>query len=628
MLTISGLCYRVGGRHGRALLDEANVQIPDKAKLGLVGRNGAGKSTLLDLIRGRLLPDRGDIFLPRGCRIGFLAQEAPSGPANALDTVLAADRERCRLMAELERGAEPLRIAEIEARLDEIGARSAPGRAARILAGLGLDAEMQARPLSELSGGWRMRVALAAVLFAEPDLLLLDEPTNHLDLEAALWLERFLRRYRHSFVLVSHDRYLLNAATTSTLHLNAGKLTLYASPFDTFLRVRREQAERQAALAKRQQQHRQHLQSFVDRFRAKASKARQAQSRLKALARLEPVALIADTAPVTLRLPQPVGLSPPLISLDRVSTGYVPGQPILSRLDLRLDPDDRIALLGANGNGKTTFARLLAGRIEAFSGQMIRAPKLACGFFAQHQIEEMRPAESAFEHLAALMPESPPETVRARLGGFGFSQDKAFVPVGELSGGERARLNLALVTYDAPGLLILDEPTNHLDMETREALVAALAEYSGAVVLVSHDWHLVELVADRLWLVDGGTVRSFEDDLEAYRRRLLERDEPAESRASGSVAVNSRRAGRREAAERRRALEPLRQKARSAEEMAARLAAEQQALDRTLAEPGAFGEGAALADALKRRAQLERRIAEAEAEWFEAATELERLSEA
>ncbi len=625
MLTISGLTYRIGGR---ALLNEASAQIPAGGKVGLVGRNGAGKSTLLDLIRGALQPDAGDIQMPRGHRLGFLAQEAPSGERNPLDTVLAADTERAALLAELDHGAAPLRIAEIEARLDEIGARAAPARAARILVGLGLDAAMQERSLSELSGGWRMRVALAAVLFAEPDLLLLDEPTNHLDLEAALWLERFLRRYRHSFILVSHDRQLLNAATTTTLHLDNGKLALYSGGFDAFLRARREAAARQTALAQRQQRERERLQRFIDRFRYKASKARQAQSRVKALARLEPVALIADTAPVTLRLPQPAGLSPPLISLDRVSTGYVPDKPILSRLDLRLDPDDRIALLGANGNGKTTFARLLAGRLEPFSGQMIRAPKLACGFFAQHQIEEMRPAESAFEHLAALMPESPPETVRARLGGFGFSQDKAFVPVGELSGGERARLNLALVTYNAPGLLILDEPTNHLDMETREALVAALGEYSGAVVLVSHDWHLVELVADRLWLVDGGTVRSFEDDLEAYRRRLLERDEPAESRASGSVAVNSRRAGRREAAERRRALEPLRQKARSAEEMAARLAAEQQALDRTLADPGACGEGAALADALKRRAQLERRIAEAEAEWFEAATELERLSEA
>jgi len=626
MLTISGLTYRIGGR---TLLNEAGAQIPAGSKVGLVGRNGAGKSTLLALVRGAAQPDAGSIQLPRGHRLGFLAQEAPGGERNALETALAADTERAALLAELD-GAAPLRIAEIEARLDEIGARAAPARAARILAGLGLDAMMQERPLSELSGGWRMRVALAAVLFAEPDLLLLDEPTNHLDLEAALWLERFLRRYRHSFILVSHDRQLLNAATTTTLHLDNGKLALYSGGFDAFLRARREAATRQAALAQRQQRERDRLQRFIDRFRYKASKARQAQSRVKALARLEPVALIADSAPVTLQLPQPGELSPPLISLDRVSAGYVPDAPVLSRLDLRLDPDDRIALLGANGNGKTTFARLLAGRLAPLSGRVTRAPKLSCGFFAQHQIEEMRPAESAFDHLAVLMPDSPPEAVRARLGAFGFSQDKAFVPVGELSGGERARLNLAIVTHDAPGLLILDEPTNHLDMETREALVAALAEYSGAVVLVSHDWHLVELVADRLWLVEDGTVRPFEDDLDAYRRRLLERDESAESRAaSAAPAGNPRRAGRRDAAERRLALEPLRRKARLAEAAAARLAAEQQALDRSLLDPGSFGgQGAAMSDALKRRAELARMIAAAETEWYEAEAELERLAQA
>jgi len=630
MLIISGLTYRVGGRHGRALFNEANAQIPEGSKLGLVGRNGAGKSTLLDLIRGRLLPDRGDIFLPRGHRIGFLAQEAPSGPANPLDTVLAADRERSRLLAELDADPSPLRIAEIEERLDEIGARAAPGRAARILAGLGFDAAMQERPLSELSGGWRMRVALAAVLFAEPDLLLLDEPTNHLDLEAALWLERYLKRYRRSFVLVSHDRQLLNAATTMTLHLDGGKLTLYSGGFDQYLRARREAAARLAVMARRQQQERDRLQAFVDRFRAKASKARQAQSRVKALARLEPVAMIADAAPVVLRLPQPPPLAPPIISLEKVSTGYMPGQPVLSRLDLRLDPDDRIALLGANGNGKTTFARLLAGRLAPLSGRMTRSPKLTCGFFAQHQIEEMRPEESAFDHLAALLPDSPPEAVRTRLGGFGFGQDKALLPIGELSGGERARLNLALVTHDAPSLLILDEPTNHLDMETREALVAALAEYSGAVILVSHDWHLVELVADRLWLVEGGTVRPFDDDLEAYRRRLLQGEQNpggrAEDRESGR---DPRRSGRRDAAERRLALEPLRRTARQAEAATARLAAEQQALDKRLAAPGALnGHGGALADALKRRAELARLIAEAEAEWFAAETAIEEIARA
>ena len=632
MLTISGLTYRVGGRHGRALFNEANAQIPEGSKLGLVGRNGAGKSTLLDLIRGRLLPDQGDVVVPRGHRIGFLAQEAPGGAATALDTVLAADKERSRLLAELDGaiangGPAPLRIAEIEDRLDTIGARAAPARAARILAGLGLDAAMQARPLAELSGGWRMRVALAAVLFPEPDLLLLDEPTNHLDLEAALWLERYLRRYRHSFVLVSHDRQLLNAATTTTLHLADGKLTLYSGGFDQYLRARREAATRQAALARRQSQERERLQRFVDRFRATASKARQAQSRVKALARLEPVALVEDAAPPVLRLPQPPELSPPIISLDKVSTGYAPGRPVLARLDLRLDPDDRIALLGANGNGKTTFARLLAGRLGPLSGRMTRSPKLTCGFFAQHQIEEMRPEASAFDHLAAAMPDSPPEAVRTRLGGFGFGQDKAFVPVRELSGGERARLNFALVTHDAPSLLILDEPTNHLDMETREALVAALAEYSGAVVLVSHDWHLVELVADRLWLVEDGTVRPFDGDLEAYRRRLLERDEAPAERSSGASAEHDpRRTARRGAAERRAALEPLRRTARHAEAAAARLAAEQHALDKKLAAPGAFGgRGTALADALKRRAELARLIAEAEAQWLAAETAIEQL---
>src|SRR5579864_2916945 len=562
MLTISGLTYRVGGRHGRALFDEANAQIPEGSKLGLVGRNGAGKSTLLDLIRGRLLPDRGDIFLPRGHRIGFLAQEAPGGSLSPLDTVLAADRERSRLLTELNatldaNGPSPLRIAEIEDRLDMIGARAAPARAARILAGLGFDPAMQARPLSELSGGWRMRVALAAVLFAEPDLLLLDEPTNHLDLEAALWLENYLRRYRHSFVLVSHDRQLLNAATTTTLHLDNGKLTLYSGGVDQFLRARREAATRQAALARHQERQRAHMQEFVDRFRYKASKARQAQSRMKALARLEPVALIEDAAPPTLRLPQPAELSPPIITFDHVSTGYAPGQPVLTRLDLRLDPDDRIALLGANGNGKTTFARLLAGRLMPLSGRMIRSPKLTCGFFAQHQIDEMEPGASAFDHLARLLPDSPPEAVRARLGGFGFGQDKAFVAVGELSGGERARLNLALVTHDAPALLILDEPTNHLDMETREALVGALAEYSGAVVIVSHDWHLVELVADRLWLVENGTLRAFDGDIEGYRRQLDERDTAEDERAARPAERDPRRLARREAAQARLALEPL-----------------------------------------------------------------------
>ena len=397
MLTISGLTYRIGGR---TLLDQASAQIAEGSKVGLVGRNGAGKSTLLDLIRGVLQPDGGSIELPRGYRIGFLAQEAPGGEASALETVLAADTERAGLLAEREAGAEPLRAAEIETRLVEIDAHSAPSRAARILAGLGLDEAMQRRPIADLSGGWRMRVALAAILFAEPDLLLLDEPTNHLDLEAALWLERFLRNYRRTLILVSHDRRFLNAVTTVTLHLQHGKLTAYSGGFDAYLRARTEAAQRLESLARQQSFERQRMQAFVDRFRYKASKARQAQSRLKALARLEPIVLPADEAPAHIAFPDPLQLNPPLISLEGAAVGYAPGKPVLSRLDLRLDPDDRIALLGANGNGKTTLARLLAGRLAPMAGRVTRSPKLACGFFAQHQIEEMRPGESAFDHLS------------------------------------------------------------------------------------------------------------------------------------------------------------------------------------------------------------------------------------
>jgi ATP-binding cassette subfamily F protein 3 len=619
MLTLSGVTYRIGGR---PLLDMASAQIAAKSRVGLVGRNGAGKSTLLDLIRGARQPDGGTIRLVRGARIGFLAQEAPGGAATALEAVLAADRERARLVEARAQGAE---AAEIEARLVDIEAHSAPARAARMLAGLGLDEAMQHRPLGELSGGWRMRVALAALLFAEPDLLLLDEPTNHLDLEAALWLERFLGHYRQTLILVSHDRRLLNAATAATLHLERGKLTLYSGNFDAFLRARREMARRLDVLARRQTQERERLQSFVDRFRAKASKARQAQSRLKALARLEPVALAAAEPAPYLDLPQPLHLDPPLVTLERVSVGYVPGEPVLSRLDLRLDPDDRVALIGANGNGKTTLARLLCGRLAPFSGQVRRSPKFAYGFFAQHQIEEMRPLATAFDHLAALLPEALPEQVRARLGAFGFSQDKAFVPIAELSGGERARLNLALATAHAPALLVLDEPTNHLDIETREALADALNAFPGAVVLVTHDWHFIELVAEQLWLVANGTVRPFLGDLSDYRSLLLAAAEPKPARRPADPT--NRRALRRQAALRRRDLEPLRQKARRAEEKIARLTREQRALDRALAAPQGFGgDGSTLSEALKRRAELARLLAEAENEWLAVEEAIERAS--
>jgi ATP-binding cassette, subfamily F, member 3 len=622
MLTITGVTYRIGGR---TLLDRANAQIAEGSKAGLVGRNGVGKSTLLDLIRGALQPDAGAIELPRGRRIGFLAQEAPGGEATPLATVLAADAERITLLAERDAGVEPLRAAEIESRLIEIDAHSAPSWAARILAGLGLDEAMQHQPLVNLSGGWRMRVALAAVLFAEPDLLLLDEPTNHLDLEAALWLERFLRNYRRTLILVSHDRRFLNAVTTVTLHLEHAKLTVYSGAFDAYLRARTEAARRLEAMARQQAEERERLQAFVDRFRAKASKARQAQSRLKALARLEPVVLSVEEAPPRIAFPEPPHLRPPLIALEHAAVGYVPGKPVLSRVDLRLDPEDRIALLGANGNGKTTLARLLAGQLEPIAGRVTRSPKLACGLFAQHQIEEMRPDLSPFDHLSALMSDAPPEAVRAGLGRFGFSQDKAFVAVRDLSGGERARLHLALVTHDAPALLILDEPTNHLDIEARDALVRAINDFAGAVVLVSHDRHLVELVADRLWLVADRTVRPYDGDLDDYERQVLENNGSADVARSTGGAPGGRRALRRLAAERRQELDPLRRTARQAEETIARLTKEREALDRALALPqNSRTNGLELSAALKRRAELVRSIERAESEWLAAEEAIER----
>src|SRR5579872_2422460 len=480
MLSVKNVTYRIAGR---ALLESASAQINAGWKVGLIGRNGAGKSTLLELVRGTLQTDQGEVLVQRGARLGFLAQEAPSGTTTPLAHVLAADEERVALLHEIETTEDGMRTAEIHDRLLAIDAAAAPARAAGILAGLGFDESSQARPLSSFSGGWRMRVALAAVLFAAPDLLLLDEPTNHLDLEASLWLGDYLRSTRHTLLLVSHDRLFLNEVVTHILHLGERQLTLYAGGHDAFVRARRESLTRQSALAARQESERRRLQAFVDRFRAKATKARQAQSRMKALARLEPIALTSSESQIAFDFPAPPELAPPLLTLDGVAVGYEKGKPVLRRLDLRLDPDDRIALLGANGNGKSTLAKLLAGRLKPLEGEERRPNKLRSGFFAQHQIEELNPQGTPFDHLAALMPKATPEAVRARLARFGFGQDKVFVKAGDLSGGEKARLNFALITHDAPPLLILDEPTNHLDIEAREALVAAIADFAGAVVL-------------------------------------------------------------------------------------------------------------------------------------------------
>ncbi|MFT6459142.1 ABC-F family ATP-binding cassette domain-containing protein, partial [Pseudophaeobacter arcticus] len=523
MLRIRDITYSV---EGRPLFEEASATIPNGHKVGLVGRNGTGKTTLFRLIRGELALETGSITLPSKAQIGGIAQEAPSSNVSLIDTVLAAATERAALMAEAETATDPTRIAEVQTRLADIDAWSAEARAASILKGLGFDEEAQQRPCSDFSGGWRMRVALAAVLFSEPDLLLLDEPTNYLDLEGALWLEAYLVKYPHTVIIISHDRELLNRSVGGILHLEDRKVTYYGGNYDQFARQRAANRANQAAQAKKQDARRAHLQSFVDRFKAKASKAKQAQSRVKMLEKMETIRAPEDAARTVFTFPTPEELSPPIIATEGVKVGY-DGKVILSNLDLRIDQDDRIALLGKNGEGKSTLSKMLSARLAPMGGKMTQSSKLRIGFFAQHQVDELYIDETPLQHLMRERASEGQPRLRARLAGFGLGADQADTAVGRLSGGQKARLSLLLATLDAPHLLILDEPTNHLDIESREALVEALTAYTGAVILVSHDMHLLSLVADRLWLVSKGTVTPYEGDLASYRALLLEKDKPA-----------------------------------------------------------------------------------------------------
>ena len=536
MLRIDNITYAV---EGRPLFEAASATIPTGHKVGLIGRNGTGKTTLFRLIRGELSLESGDISLPDRARIGGVAQEAPSSEVSLIDTVLSADTERGSLLAEAETATDPTRIADIQTRLTDIDAWSAEARAASILKGLGFDDDEQKQPCSDFSGGWRMRVALAAVLFTQPDLLLLDEPTNYLDLEGALWLENYLARYPHTVIIISHDRGLLNRAVGAILHLEDRKLTFYQGPYDQFARRRAEKLALAASMAKKQEARRAHLQSYVDRFRYKADKARQAQSRIKALSKMQPISNPQEAALRAFTFPEPEEMSPPIIHVEGGVTGYGDVE-VLKRLDLRIDQDDRIALLGKNGQGKSTLAKLLSDRLPLMSGRMTRSSKLRIGFFAQHQVDELFVDETPLEHLRRLRPTETPARLRSRLAGFGLGPAQAETLVGRLSGGQKSRLSLLIATIDAPQLLILDEPTNHLDIESREALVEALTSYSGAVILVSHDMHLLSLVADRLWLVSDGTVKPYEGDLETYRALLLARDKPAQKPAAARPKRPSR----------------------------------------------------------------------------------------
>ncbi|MDL2404537.1 ABC-F family ATP-binding cassette domain-containing protein [Rhizobium calliandrae] len=624
MISISELSARIAGR---LLIENASVTLPAGTKAGLVGKNGAGKSTLFRVITGDLAAESGSVSIPRNARIGQVAQEAPGTEELLIEIVLRADKERTALLAEAETATDPHRIADIQTRLADIGAHSAEARAASILAGLGFDHEAQHRPASSFSGGWRMRVALAAVLFSEPDLLLLDEPTNYLDLEGTLWLEDYIRRYPHTVIIISHDRDLLNTAVNSIVHLDQKKLTFYRGSYDQFERQKAEADELQMKAKAKNEAARKHLQSFIDRFKAKATKARQAQSRVKALERMGTVAAVIEDHVMGFSFPEPEKqAASPIIAISGGAVGYEPCKPILKRLNLRIDADDRIALLGSNGNGKSTFAKFVSGRLNAESGDVKLAPNLKIGFFAQHQLDDLVPNQTAVEHVRRRMPDAPEAKVRARVAQMGLATEKMDTQVKDLSGGEKARLLMGLAAFDAPNLLILDEPTNHLDIDSRNALIQALNDYSGAVILISHDRHLIEATVDRLWLVRDGTVSNFDGDLEDYRSLVVASPKPRDDKAKTNCADDSvSKADQRKLnADRRASLAPLKKKINEIESLTGKLEKLIQALDAELADPALYEKTPAkAAEKAKQRSDAAEKLAAAEEQWLELSSEYE-----
>ena len=622
VLSLENLSYSIAGR---ALLDCANLLVDPGRRIGLIGRNGAGKSTLLKLIAGELQPDGGSIRFGQRVRLGYVAQEAPGGDVTPLEVVLKADTERTALMEEVEHHeVDPHRIAEIHDRLLTIEADAAPARAAAILSGLGFSTEWQSRPMSSFSGGWRMRVALAAVLFSAPDLLLLDEPTNHLDLEATLWLEQYLSKFPGAVLLVSHDRQLLDRAVEAIAHLDGGKLTVTPGGFAEFVRIKTEKALQLGRAAEKAADQRAHMQKFVDRFRASAAKAKQAQSRIKALERMPQIESVVEDRVTRFSFPEPNKLAPPMLSLDNVDIGY-DGKAVLKGVSLRIDMEDRIALLGTNGNGKSTLAKLLAGRLEPLSGRQFRTGNLRVGYFAQHQEDDLVMTETPYEHLSRALPKATPPQVRAQAARFGLDADRVNTKVSAMSGGEKARLLLALATRDAPHLLILDEPTNHLDIDARDALVRALADFEGAVVLISHDPYLVDLVADRLLLVANGKVTALDGDLASYAASVTEGSTSSGGGSRDNSRKNDRAEGKKERAEARSKTAPLRQAVKDAELRIAKLTAEKDLLEKKLADPGIYSAGKAkdLAYINQRIAAIKRETGVAEQAWLEASSALE-----
>ena len=623
MLTIDGITVRLGGR---PILERASATIPQGARVGLIGRNGAGKSTLMKTLIGEIEPDDGSIGKPSKARVGYIAQEAPDGAITPEEAVLAADVERASLLQEADTCTDVNRLGEVHERLLAIDAYTAPARAAKILSGLGFDEEMQHRPLSSFSGGWKMRVALGALLFSEPDILLLDEPSNHLDLEATLWLENFLKSYPATLLVISHERDLLNNVVDHILHLQGGQLTIYSGGYDAFEKQRAERAAQLESAKAAQDAQRARLQDYVARNSARASTAKQAQARAKMLAKMQPIAALMEDPSLSFEFPSPGELRSPMITLDGAAVAYGEAPPILKRLNMRIDADDRIALLGRNGNGKTTLARLLSSQLDPVEGAMNAPGKLKVGYFTQYQVEELASDETPLELMSRAMEGKTPAAVRAQLGRFGFSGPRATQKVEKLSGGERARLALALITRDAPHLLILDEPTNHLDVDAREALVQALNDYSGAVILISHDRHMVELTADRLMLVDGGTAKEYSGSMDDYIDFVMGRNQPKQPSGSGAAKPAPANPGKTRAKARF-----LKSELASAEKAMTKLEASLSQIDEAMCDPAsapAHLADIAMDDLLIRRAEVSERLAKAEAEWLALGEQIESMEDA
>ena len=615
MLHINDLTYRI---EGRPLFTQATLAINKGHKVGLVGRNGTGKSTLFRLIKGDISPDNGEINLRKNMRLGAVNQEVPSGPESLMDTVLVADTERTALLAEAETAHEPNRIAAIHTRLADIEAYSAEARAGFILSGLGFSGEDQQRPCSDFSGGWRMRVALAAMLFAKPDMLLLDEPTNYLDIEGAVWLEAHIRTYSGTALIISHDRDFLNKAVTHIAHLRGGKLFNYPGGYDRFEATLAEQNRLNMTLLGKQEDERRRLEAFVIRNRAKASKAKQAQSRVKRLEKMKPVATIISDPIAPIDLPGPERpLNPPIVRFDKVNLGYSDGVNVLRNLEQRIDPDDRIGILGKNGEGKSTFAKAVMGELLPQEGFIKRHKKLRIGYFAQHQIDALNPLASAYDHVVELMPDATEAQRRSRLAQFGLGIKNAETPAGDLSGGEKARLLFSLIGFHKPHLLVLDEPANHLDIDSRAELIKSLNHYEGAVLIISHDRNLLEAVVDRLWLVDKGTVSTYDGSLEDYRALQLEKDRSNKKQASGDN--DSRKQLRRESAEIRKRLAPLKKAYENIEAKIAKAKKRIPIIDKELSVSDIFTLNPDKAIKLgQERAELGRLIDALEMEWLKA----------